>query len=81
MRSDWTKSGLGQTEEDREVLEALEKASNLTEPYVELARIANLVLDEPETYWHVPPPLDLGFRDRPAGIVFNKTKEPLTSQL
>ncbi len=73
---------MGLTEEDREILDALEKASKIIEPYLELVRIAKLVLDEPEPYSHVPPPpLDFGFRDRPAGIVFNKTKEPFMSQL
>lgn len=72
---------MGLTEEDREILDALEKASKLIEPYLELVRIAKLVLDEPETYSHVPPPLDLGFRNKPAGIVFNKTKEPFIFQL
>lgn len=74
---------MGLTKEDRKVLDALENASKLYEPYLELARIANLATKEPEKiYSPAPPPLDLGFRDTPAGIVFNKTKEgPLTSQL
>ena len=63
---------MGLTKEDREFLEALEDASKLCEPYLDLAQIADLATEEPEIYSPAPPPpLDFGFRDTPDGTTFN----------
>lgn len=77
-----TKTHPQPSEEDREFLDPLENASELYDRYLKLSRMTDLTPDEPEPYSPAPPPLDLGFRDTPAGIVFNKTKKgPLTYQL
>ena len=60
-------------EEDREVLDPFENASELYDRYVDMSRLTDLTPDEPEAYSPAPPPpLDFGFRDIPAGIVFNE---------
>lgn len=68
------------TEEDREFLDPLENASELYDRYLKLSRITDLTPDKPEPYSYTPPPLDFGFRDTPAGIVFNKTTGRSTRQ-
>ena len=77
MKPKWTDTpedpDLEPSEEDREFLDPLENASELYDRYLKLSRITDLTPDEPESYSPAPPPpLDFGFRDIPAGIVFNE---------